>query len=251
MSLPRKGSARRRRPSFKPGPPEAPKSRIKDHTQAGSMTLVREGLRKLENELLAVTQTMSRSPRTSRKVTLGNIAKRAALDVRRMREWATKRVDLLAWCTRNLFELDLIARYVLSSDEHLVDWAAALAAERVQTFEGLLALCTEMTPEDRKSILDQIAPEIERHRDGSKTLLGKEPHRMPQVPELAAEVGQTKEYRALFRFCSVFVHPSSWAVNSDEEAELNSPYYRNIFLVMGQVYAQDILNRISETGMKG
>lgn len=63
-----------------------------------------------------------------------------------------------------------------------------------------------------------------------------------QMAELA---GVADEYRALYGFYSKYTHGTAWLVNSKDD-ERDGQGYRNIFLVMTQIYAYDAYKRIED-----
>lgn len=183
--------------------------------------------------------------RDKRSVAFFNLAKRCGFELEQLRLWLlvgqTAATETLAWHTRNLFELNLIVRYVLKSSKNLDLWEGQTAKDEIDFLRGILGVVSDKESSDAKVIAERIAHVqslVERHGvqvPTSKEKLG--------YLDMASSLGLEDEYRALYRLFSKYVHPSSWLVNtSDENAQCWQ--YRQIFIIRAQMYAWDTYTRL-------
>lgn len=146
--------------------------------------------------------------------------------------------SVIALCTRSLYELNLRIRYVLSSDQNMQAWQAEAAVDKIQALEGILQLDTVSDNATQKTVVNA---EIIR----LKGLLIKHNlqnvRNIPTTKNIADTVGQTNEYKALFKLFSKLVHPSSYLVNSYTDAM--SPEIISVLQIHLQLYAWDLFCR--------
>jgi hypothetical protein len=207
---------------------------------------LREGLKKnADRYLLFLEEITAKVPRSERNLAIFNIARAAGVQVERLHLLLDQGADLLALCARNLFELDLVLRFVLVSDQNLRSWLGQLPQDEHEFLEALIDAApseTESTAELRRRIT-QVERMTARHG------LRLEGHL--SVSKLARITGLEAEYKAMFKLLSKHVHPSSYLVNGDSHA-IHSWYSINIFLTFAQLYAADIEQRVrAETGLLG
>src|SRR5262249_45276000 len=137
-------------------------------------------------------------------------------------------VEVAAWAARNLFELDLLVRWVLKSDRNLEVWQTQLATDEMTIIEGVLGLSVGTNPhavQVLESRMGQIRSLLAKHNVAEA--------KPKDIRSLAEQVGCGREYAAFFKLYSKYVHPSSWLLNA-------SPDQRNgwvdAFLIQGQLY---------------
>jgi len=148
-------------------------------------------------------------------------------------------IAVIALATRNVFEINLRARYIEQSDANLKDWISEALLDRIQLYEGMLTLSGP------KEATDLLRAEIEYNRQLAQKhglALGRKPM---VTSELAQKVGMKEEYAALFKLYSKLLHPTSYSVNVTPD-EVGSLVNRNILLIHLQLYAHDLLGRSSD-----
>lgn len=215
--------------------------RLKDIVKTGTLTDVEIKLASLENSLNTLgSRIRTNLKRNELNLVLHNLVVRSAFEVARLKKWIQESIELPAWCARNLFELNLILRFVLQSEENLKNWMGQLATDEIQILEGILELAEEKN-DPRVKILNERITEIRRL--GSKHKIELKPP-IP-ISGLASKVGMQSEYRAFFKLYSKYVHPSSWIVNGPKE-RIDSLEYWNTFVIQAQIYATDTYERVSE-----
>lgn len=149
-------------------------------------------------------------------------------------------IQLIALCTRGIYELNLRTRCILQSDAAMEAWRAELVTDNIEMLEGILQLNTGHGTSERKLIeahVAQIREVARKHGVPEKTKLARS-------DDQAKSVGLEVEHKAFFKLFSKLVHPSSYLVNRPEQAGDNS--IRNILLVNLQVYALDLLERLRQ-----
>ena len=98
---------------------------------------VAEHLEALLDGLHSVLSTIqSGFDRDNRSLGLFNLGFRAARELQRAISWLLEPNDLLAWCVRNLFELDLTLRRVTDSDDALKLWTGQMLKDEQDIVQG-------------------------------------------------------------------------------------------------------------------
>jgi len=174
--------------------------------------------------------------RNTKNVVLFNILRKAITYMECLKLGIDGPTEQLAFSTRSLFELNLITRYVLKSEENLDRFVYQSAVNKRETYEGILTLSDDPSNPNAKD----IRKEIERI-DG--LLKGKDARKLPSTKDMAKGLDALDEYIGLFKLYCNYVHPSSYTINAGSE-EVHSPYIRNVFLIKSQQYCADTFERI-------
>ena len=182
----------------------------------------------------------SRTPRAEQSLALHNLSRRFAHELSRLERLSGEGVDLVAWCTRNAFELNLIVRYVLLSDAKAGAFLVESGKDEQQILQGFLIFASDQSSAARAVVQDRIE-EINKLASKHSLQLRKP----TSTSDIAKEVGCAEEYAGLFKFMSKYVHPSSWLVNRNP-ADTQSAEYWNVLVMHAQIYALDALRRIGE-----
>lgn len=180
----------------------------------------------------------SRLARTEQNLSLHNLARHIGQELLRIAKNFDQGLDIIAWSTRNIFELNLLVRYVLQADAYAKRFLAEAAKDEQQILEGFLSLAETPQSNAIQPLKDRIASLNALALKHGIALL-----ELPRTAELAKLVGCKDEYLALFKFMSKYVHPSSWLVNGSSE-DTQSDMYRDILLTSAQRYAGDSYERI-------
>ncbi len=178
--------------------------------------------------------------RTARSVALQNLASHSSHELLRIARNFDEGLDILAWSTRNIFEINLLIRYALVSEDNAGQFLAESAMDEQQVLEGFLSLSHASDQKSRRLVEDRVAA-LNRIAAKHGITLAKS---MP-INRLAKLVGCETEYTAMFKFMSKYVHPSSWLINKPVE-ETQSDIYRNILVIHAQLYAADSYERVRE-----
>jgi hypothetical protein len=148
--------------------------------------------------------------------------------------------EVLAYATRNMFELNMIYQYTCINNDNLREWIGNKAQDEIEIYEGILKISEKPNSIEEKIIKDRI--------DHIKALAQKHNYKLSKqltTKTLSERVGLVKEYDGLFKLYSKFVHPTSWLINSKDE-EINSLQYKNIFLIQFQTYLYDLESRLHD-----
>ena len=176
--------------------------------------------------------------RTGPNLALHNLAYRIGQELVRIARNHDQGLDLVAWAARNAFELNLLVRFVLLSDDNATRFLAESAKDEQQVLEGFLSLSNASTGEARRAVERRVA-----HIDDLAKKHGLQLLKPLQTAKLAGLVGCSEEYEGMFKFMSKYVHPSSWLVNRPS-SETQSDVYWNALVVHAQLYAMDAYERI-------
>jgi len=150
-------------------------------------------------------------------------------------------IEVIGFISRSLFELSLITRYVLMSEENLIQFVAESAVDKVQLLEGLLETGDIAYKEDVELIKEEIAK--------LKTTPEKFnfPSKKPNsIKTIARIVDSELEYKALYKLFSKYVHPSSFSINLGSEALMSEDRLRHTFLAFALTYAVVTFQQIRE-----
>lgn len=222
-------------------------TRIIDMTVPASPQDVPAHLADLSSKCVALAnRIMEEIPRSDRSIVLVNFCKYIGGELKQMSGFYPENVPGLVWATRNIFEVNLIVRYVLASEENFRAWLGQTLQDEKEYIEGALAVAEEGSEDfqarlkGRLTELDKLAS---RHAlDFSKPL---------RVSSLAKDVGGEAEYLGLYKLFSKYVHPSSLLINGWYSQKPDVAWL-DIFLVKAQIYAGDALCRLSAAcGLRG
>ena len=195
----------------------------------------------LENQaqrLSDLEASIKKKKRDNLTVSLSNIIRKAAFEMKRLATAYPDSVDILAWSARNLFEINLITRKILDSDSDLVRWIGQRANDEIDVIKGVLELADSPSSDECVKLqrrISEIEDMCKRHE-----IVSAKPF---NIMDLAKHFSLEKEYRSLYKLFSKYVHPSSWRINGDQEA-LASTTALNIFIVYAQLYSGDLYSRV-------
>lgn len=179
--------------------------------------------------------------RTERNLVLYNLLKKTRLYLYCLMTSLDGPTEQLGFITRILFELNLLTRYVLMDEDNLKRFVAQTGDDKIKILEGILEFLQDSSEENAKIIEEEI--------NRIKTL--KQKHNLtsikslPNFKDIARIVGLEKEYKALYKLFSKYVHPTPYIINGSPE-EIHGNEVRNIFLIHAQLYAGDTFQRIKE-----
>lgn len=220
--------------------------RIRDIVKFGNLSEVNNAIRSdisLIDQHLEFIQT--NLDRTERNLTLYNLLRKTREYLFCLASSLNGPTEQLGFVTRSLFELNLITQYILKDEKNLKRFVAELGSDKIEILNGILELREDSSEENAK----ELEKEINRIK-----ALAKKHNLILQKPEsiktIATIVGLEREYKALYKLFSKYVHPSSYIINASPK-EIHSNEIRNIFLIHAQIYAIDTFQRIKEETING
>jgi hypothetical protein len=139
-------------------------------------------------------------------------------------------IEFYGWISRSLFEVYVLALFVLRSEENARLFLDAALTDEIVMLEGILRL--PGAPE--------AAIKLQERVERLKARRGDSISRLPDYATLAGIVGVKEEYQAFWKLFSKYVHPSSWVVTGEPD-KVRSPGYQQIFQMQAQFNAHRIL----------
>ena len=125
-------------------------------------------------------------PRTNERVVLANLGKHSAIQLERLASFYPSTIEGVAWCTRNLFELNLIVRFVMMDPKNFELWSGQVAGDEMQIIEGMLGLVNDSNKSHVATLrnrLVEIKNICKRH--------GIDPSKPFQISQLAKAVNRS------------------------------------------------------------
>lgn len=164
---------------------------------------------------------------SNRTTCLCNLLNQAIIEVARFISDRQKTIYTLAAIGRNIYEIRLIAEYVILSDDNLKDWIGQRIADELQVLKSIKLLAAP--PEDVAWIDERMDKLRQLGNDQGVT---ESNYKNPST--YADILGNTDEYTKYYRIFSKFTHPSSWVINDKKEAieskKPNGSFY-HVFLI--------------------
>ncbi len=202
---------------------------------------VSEHLNKLSSTVGALAREIGvKTARSNASVAYINLANRTATELRRLASFYPSDIEGAAWCARNIFEINLILRYISRESENLHRWMGQRAGDEKQIIEGFLTLSAESNLPERKVLQDRL--ETIDAITAKHNIQVSGPF---NIKLIADQERLSDEYAGLYKLFSKYVHPSSWLVNASVES-VQSRDYMNIFVIYAQLHAGDSCSRLSD-----
>lgn len=181
-----------------------------------------------------------RAQRSNASLAYANLMNRTASEMDRLVGYYPDFAEGIAWCARNIFELNLVVRHICRSSENMNRWLGQFAGDEKQIIQGFLTLSADSKLPERQHLqdrLDTIDSISAKHRI--------QPSRPFNIKSLAEQEHLEDEYIGLYKLFSKYVHPSSWLVNSSTDS-VQSKEYINIFLIYSQLHSGDSYSRVND-----
>lgn len=134
--------------------------------------------------------------------------------------------DLLAWSCRNLLELNIFTKYVLMSKVNADEFAAHRLIDGLEIAEHLKEFERHTSPSLAGSSLDQTIAVMKQKMTAEHVVQS----RHLSTRQWTKTVNMTDEYDAINKVCSKLVHPTAWAILTEDIGSHRFPEARQIFL---------------------
>jgi hypothetical protein len=152
-------------------------------------------------------------------------------------------LEVLALCTRNIFELWLRLQYIVASEANCQSWRNEALTDQLEVFDAILKL------PGADALKPVISTEKERVKQHGTNRDLTEGQKIMSTAGLAKATGNLSEYEAFYKLYSKIVHPSSWSVNWPNA--VSSDMYGFALAVNAQQYGWGILKTVeAEFGVR-
>jgi len=145
---------------------------------------------------------------------------------------------VFAWLARNIFELDLVTRFVLKEPTNYKSLEKQFYKDEIEMFEGYKLLIEDTVADPG------IDARLKNLRDKWESV-DTEKGMPSNIREIAEYVGAKEEYQIFYKTYSKYVHPSIWLIFAPSKLKQN-PGFRNIFMMKSQRYAINIYEKVAE-----
>ena len=165
------------------------------------------------------------------------------LHVRCMYDWFDEQrwpMQFCAWAARNLFELEIWTRYVLTKK----DYADRFAKDWIMDGIGILESFhgwSESRGRPRDTSTDKDLEKLYSMRDAELPGCG----RFLDARQYVAELGMEQDYKYLNPIFSKLVHPTSWSVHWKQEL-LDKTHMRGFIIMIGLTSSARIVHAIRD-----
>jgi hypothetical protein len=218
-----------------------------DWTDSSSAEEIEDHLRSNAEAMNALCEQVQRTlRRNERNFILHQLLAQTGVHIQRMADWLSlPMIDPLAWAARNLFELNLLVRWILLSDENIRHFMGQRVRDEIDILEGVLELAPDQPNDEPRRNGERVMTARIKELQNVSARHSVQPEKPLNIDRMADAVGLIREYRAFHKLCSKYVHPSSWLVTGHPE-DLHALERRNIFLLEGQRAALDTLHRVRQ-----
>lgn len=214
---------------------------ISDYVASGTEDDLKLALESLEDKILLIMDWVDAvCPRNDENIALLNLLAANSQCVNIFQTAIGNHISILALATRNLYELNLIARSIIGSKNNLDEWNSEAITDNIQVLEGILSINTASDLADQRLILIE---EINRLKKVRKKYSLPEINTPASAGQIAKKLDSSDEHKSVYKLFSKLVHPSSYLVNNYKNSA--SPETTMILQVQGQIYIHDTISKIT------
>lgn len=141
-----------------------------------------------------------------------------------------------AWPARNIYELYLYTKYVLSDENNLRSFSKQVVRDEKELIEGAESL---LPKEEKDPSLEAAKQNLDERLSGFSEVKNL-PH---QYKQIAATIGLTERHTAFYKLFSKFVHPTPWLLLGSGE-HVNNESFRKIMQMTAEQNSLDILKLV-------
>ena len=149
---------------------------------------------------------------------MSKLMERAAWWLERGAAWFDEPTEVVALATRNVFELNMIARWTCERHENAAEWLAETLKDSSDLVQDVMFIEERWGNKDALARLDQLSGELRNASGKWRTQHRIETARRPSGRRLARAVGLETEYVDLYRWSSKWLHPSAMVINMEQDA---------------------------------
>jgi hypothetical protein len=151
----------------------------------------------------------------------------------------TEPTEQIAFATRSILDLNIIARYVLTSEERQKLFLAEALEDEIE-----ICRCLSKLPEKpgvSKEVLGESINRIKDIAQQDNLPLGKR----TGIKTMAKDSGLSQEYEAYNKLLSKYVHPSSYTIISHPRT-IHNDIIRKSFVFLALLKTHDTIKLIEE-----
>lgn len=150
--------------------------------------------------------------------------------------------DMLAWSCRNLLELDIFTKYVLISKANSDEFAAHRLIDGIEIAEQLKDLELVLNPNLSSSAFDPLITEFNQKMDAEAVVRTRFLSTRKWATAVAAaaaanrsesDAKMVEKFDTVNKVCSKLVHPTAWAILTDDIGSRRFPDARHLFYGLG------------------
>lgn len=216
--------------------------RLRDHVHESNQVELKKNVDKIIKKSKFIHQWVDKNiARTEKRVIFVNLLSTTSDYLELMKSSLNSHISVLAICTRSIYEINIRLRSLIEHQGEMAKWQSEAVTDKIQILEGILSLANDSENVIEQDILKNEIKRLESLVSQYGFPIVKQPD---STGNLANNVGQQDEHKALFKLYSKLVHPSSYLVNSYGDA--SSIENQKILQIHAQLYAQDTISRVYE-----
>lgn len=216
--------------------------RLRDHVRESNQVELKKNVDKIIKKSKFIYQWVDKNiARTEKRVTFVNLLSTTSDYLELMKSSLNSHISVLAICTRSIYEINIRLRSLIEHQGEMAKWQSEAVTDKIQILEGILSLANDSENVDEQDILKNEIRRLESLVNQYGFPIVKKPD---NTGNLANNVGQQDEHKALFKLYSKLVHPSSYLVNCYGDA--SSIENQKILQIHAQLYAHDTISRVCE-----
>jgi hypothetical protein len=185
----------------------------------------------IQSQLLILPQVEVTNPRFS-KSAIGLLKYAVSSYQHLKRGWESDDVSYLAWASRNLLELRVWSRFVLTSPEHSQQFYQEWVLDGIGKTKAIRDYGISINEAEEDVLnLELVIEKLEKLKAELKAQ-GSLSHNKPyyDLHLVASVVGIENEFKPAYKFLSGLVHPSPWLITGFQEVIERDTKSQDIFI---------------------
>lgn len=215
--------------------------KMKDIIKIGTMKELKQNIDFMIGQVEALTKEIkNKDVKNEKIIVLNNIAMKLMEYLKCYKTCIEYNMEVVGFLTRNLFELNLVTRFVLIDNKNLKGFISELFIDKIDIYKGAMKLSENLANINYAILVNEVE-EIQRKAIEK----GYELKKLPNKKDMALKVGVLNEYESFYKFFSKYSHATSFTINGDPN-ETDSLEFRNILIIQAQKYVGSTFSIIKE-----
>ena len=204
--------------------------RLKDITQIGSNQEISKHLEAfIEKTKELMSELQDKCIRDERNLVYFNILRKNMSVADGLSKFEFMPIEATGFFTRLAFELNVVTRYVIKSDENLRTFTTETISDEIDIYKGIISLAD--SGDSRVAVLQEHIEKrekiaIKHHRTLKKPLM---------TGQIVNRIGGLEDYDGLYKFFCKYSHATAYSINMDPES-INSLEFFNMLITNAQKY---------------